>query len=81
MSFDSSLFTQAFAQASKHEAQTYANLFRFIGIGLLLIASGFTITRFLSPEAKIQNEFFLILTTRLLKILIGLTVFALVFKP
>lgn len=75
------LFAQAFASAAKHEVTTYANLLRFIGMTTVLIACAFALTHFLSTEAKAHDAFIVNLTSRILKILFGITLFALLLKP
>lgn len=75
------VFSQAFAQASQHEPQVYANLLRFIGLVLAFLAAGFATTHFLNQEARAHDEFIAIMVLRLLKIMFGLLFIALLLKP
>ncbi|STX55453.1 Uncharacterised protein [Legionella beliardensis] len=76
----STLFSQAFAEASKHTPSVYANLLRFVGMTLLFIGCSFAVSQFLSLDAKKEDEFMFNLVTRLMKLLFGVTLVVLLFK-
>lgn len=81
MSDFGSVFEHAFNQASKVDAHSVANLVRFIGVSLLAAATALAMVHFLSGVAK-ENELFIPnLAVRIVKIVIGLSLFVLVLKP
>ncbi|MGQ3890143.1 hypothetical protein ACQUW5_14075 [Legionella sp. CNM-1927-20] len=75
------LFTQAFTQVSKYSPSVYANLLRFAGVVLVFIACAFAVSHFLNAQAKREDEFMFNLATRIMKVIFGVTLIVLLFKP
>lgn len=72
-------FANAFKQAAGNTAaQTYSSCIRFVAIMLAIIAFIWCINHFMGNAQREQDHFLLLLGSRLIRLIIGLSLFILI---
>ena len=71
----SSMFVSAFADACGHPALMVQNLIRFVAVALVIIGVIAALNHFMGEEAKASEHYMVLTISRIVKVLIGLTLF------
>ena len=68
-------FSRAFNEAGGAQALSYSGFIRFVALMCLILAILWSVVHFMSEEARASEEFLMLLGSRTIRLLIGLTLF------
>jgi len=75
----SKLFASTFQQANNNlAAHTFSSAIRFIAIVLVILAVMWSINHFMTAQKKLEPDYLLLFGSRLVRLVIGLTLFILI---
>lgn len=69
------VFASAFKEAAGDGAIAYQEYVRFVAITLVIVGMMIAINHFLDEKAKASDDYFVVFVSRLIRIVIGLTLF------